>query len=381
MLSPYSIRSWVCVLVFGLHAGLMLPAQAQDDTANAAVDVRHALVDSLVQPLTVDVPWGAVVGIVDAEGRRYFTYGGSASDSSAAVDSTTIFEIGSVTKTYTALLLADLVTREIVTLDTPVQALLPDSVDVPAFEGQPITLRHLATHHSGLPRVPDNLLSSATNPFDPYAAYSTDDLYAFLNSYTLPRAPGTEYAYSNLGMGLLGHALAVRADSAYAGLVQARIAQPLGLPDTAIRLSDGQKRRLIQGYNMFQAPTPPWTFDVMAPAGAVRSTARDQLRYLAAHIGLSPTPLDSTLRATRTPLAQASAQDSVAYGWHIRTVDGARMVWHNGGTAGFSSFVAYAPARNVGVVLLVNGPLHQRVTEVGFRLLASLAASAHPPAD
>ena len=171
---------------------------------------------------------GLVVGAIDGEessvvGLGVVEQGGEAPDGS------TIFEIGSITKVFTGLLLADLADRDVVSLETPVVELLPEGVEVPEFEGRSITLRDLSTHVSGLPRLPSNL--AMTDPMNPYADYDAGDLYAFLSGHRLRRAPGDEHEYSNLGAGLLGHALSVRAKASFEDLVRERIADPLGMSE------------------------------------------------------------------------------------------------------------------------------------------------------
>src|SRR5580693_4781402 len=184
---------------------------------------------------------GIIVGVIDPNGRRIVAYGNLAIGDPRTLDGDTIFEIGSVTKVFTSLLLADMVNRKEVALDDPAALYLPANVTMPERGGKSITLLDLSTHSSGLPPLPGNL--------KPEADYSVDDLYRFLSGYTLPRDPGSEYQYSNLGAGLLGHVLACRAGTDYESLIRNRIAQPLGMPDTGITLSSSMKQRMAGGHN------------------------------------------------------------------------------------------------------------------------------------
>src|SRR6185369_7618589 len=195
---------------------------------------------------------GIVVGLVDEKGTRVITYGKANQDGNRALDGNTVFEIGSVTKVFTATLLADMVERGEVSLNDPISKYLPKTVKTPTRDGKEITLLDLATQTSGLPRLPANF--APKDPGNPYADYSVDQLYAFLSSYTLTRGIGEKYEYSNLGVGLLGHILSLRAGTDYEALVRKRICQPLKMEDTGITLTPGMKTRLTTGHNPMLKP-------------------------------------------------------------------------------------------------------------------------------
>jgi CubicO group peptidase (beta-lactamase class C family) len=148
---------------------------------------------------------GLIVGVMDEWRSRLYGYGSTSLVSRGTPDVDTLFEIGSVGKVFTVLLLADMVQRGEAELEEPVRRLLPALVSVPRFANSDITLLQLATHTSGLPRMPDNF--RPRDPANPYADYTIEQMYDFLSSYRLLRMPGAEYEYSNLGAGLLGHAL------------------------------------------------------------------------------------------------------------------------------------------------------------------------------
>jgi CubicO group peptidase (beta-lactamase class C family) len=250
-----------------------------------------------------------------------------------APDGDTLFEIGSITKAFTGTLLALEVADGKLALDDPIRKHLPSEVKVPAKE---ITLLQLATHRSGLPRLPDNLApKDATNP---YADYGVEDLYHGLETCKLRRDPGTGYEYSNLGMGLLGHVLERRSGRSYEQLVVDRICGPLKMTDTRITLSEDQKRRLAPGHLPTRKVVPNWDLPTLAGAGALRSTANDLLRFLEAN-------LRGAYAAAHEPRAP-----NIGLGWHL--LPGA--VWHNGGTGGYRSFAAFDPKGNHAVVVLGN---------------------------
>lgn len=316
---------------------------------------------------------GIVVATIDAQGRNVVAFGKVAKDRDAVLDGDTVFEIGSVTKVFTSLLLADMVERGEVRLDTPVAELLPKTVKVPAHNGRQITLLDLSTQSSGLPRLPDNL--RPTDLANPYADYDAAKLYQFLSGYTLPRDPGEKYEYSNLGAGLLGYALALKAGMPYGELVRHRILEPLGMRSTSIVLSDDQKRRLAAGYDAALNPAKNWDFDALAGCGALRSTANDLLRFLSANLELTDTPLKAAMRRMHSTRKPTGVPDlDIAMAWHIYTKFGGRIIWHNGGTGGYRSFIGFDPASKKGVVVLCNTFMDN--DDVGLHMLDSRYAVA-----
>src|SRR4051794_35467212 len=266
---------------------------------------------------------GIVVGIVEPNGRRVVAYGNLANRDPRSVDGATIFEIGSISKVFTSLLLADMVNRKEVTFDDPAAKYLPATVKMPERSGKSITLLDLSTHTSGLPRLPGNL--KLKDPRNPYADYTVDDLYRFLSGYTLPRDPGSEFEYSNLGGGLLGHVLACRAGTDYESLIRRRITQPLGMPDTGIALSSSMEKRMATGHNAMLIPVANWDLTTLAGAGALRSSANDMLTLLEAFLGYTESPLGPAMMATlgvRRPMGNTKFEIGLA--WAIF----GEVAWH-----------------------------------------------------
>lgn len=332
-------------------------------------------VDDLVRPI-MDGKWtvGLVVGLISQEGQEIHVYGETAAGAGPPTEDT-LFEIGSITKTFTSLLLAQEVKDGKVTLAQPVQELLPAAkVTVPQLNGKQITLLHLSTHTSGLPRMPGNV-----DVADPkaLAAYTADKLYAFLNGYTLTREPGAGWEYSNLAVGLLGHALTLEAGKGYEALVIERITTPLALGDTVITLSAAQKSRLAQGHNYDLEEADPIDIGVMAPAGEIRSTARDMLAYLAAQAGLTSTSLDAEMAETHK--THYAGPPAMGLAWIIS--DG-RYRWHNGGTGGFETYAGFDTQAKVGVVVLGNAiTAWQPQTQLGNELLRMMAGQSFKPVN
>ncbi len=340
---------------------LLLPAAH----AQPAADLPEAVVSNVQARVDAGENEGVVVAVVDEEGARTFSLGRRSAERPEAPDARTVFEIGSVTKVFNAILLAEMAARGEVALGDPIAGYLPDSVQT-SF-GDRVTLEHLATHTSGLPRLPSNFAATVTDPANPYADYTVEDLYAFLASHELEREPGAEAAYSNLGAGLLGHLLARHVGMNYGALLHERVLDPLGLDDTVIALSDGQRERLAPGHSEGRG-TASWDFPTLAGAGALRSTADDMLRFLAANLGLVETPLEGVMQTTHARRGGIAGDSlSAGLGWMIREADGGELVWHNGGTGGYRSFVGFDPEARRGVVVLTNSD--RGLDDVGFHLL------------
>jgi serine-type D-Ala-D-Ala carboxypeptidase/endopeptidase len=217
-------------------------------------DAIHAYLRQCVESRNPRI--GIVVGLLDKHGSRVVGYGKLDDENDRVVNGDTLFEIGSDTKTFTALLLQDMVRRGEMRLDDPVAKYLPASVTMPTRNGKDITLRHLATHTSGLPGLPDNLDPKRAD--NPYADYTVEKLYAFLSRYQLSRDPGATSEYSNFGMGLLGHVIALKAGASYESLVVERICRPLQMDSTSISLTPELKSRFATPHNQFGEPVPVW---------------------------------------------------------------------------------------------------------------------------
>ncbi len=305
-----------------------------------------------------------VVGIQD-ENRRSIIC--AKAEPAPAVDGDTLFEIGSVTKVFTGLLLAEAVSRNEVKLDDPIARFLPASVKTPERKGRQITLLDLATHTSALPRLPDNMVPA--DPENPYADYTVQQMYEFLSEFKPTRDIGAKYEYSNLGVGLLGHILALKAGTNYEALVRERVCRPLGMTNTFITLSPSAKQRLAPGHDAAGASARNWDLPTLAGAGALRSSANDLLKFLEANLELAPTALAPALRLAQQPQRDAGTRMKIGLGWHIAEQHEARVVWHNGGTGGYHSFIGFNPATRRAVVVLANSA--RSFDDIGFHLLDS----------
>lgn len=309
-----------------------------------------------------------VVGVVDERGTRIISYGKPSHDSKQTVNGDSVFEIGSVTKVFTAILLADMCERGEVGLHDPIAKFLPQSVKTPTRDGKEITLWHLSSQTSGLPRMPANF--APKDEQNPYADYSMEQMYAFLSGYTLTRDIGAEYEYSNYGVGLLGHILALRAGADYETLVCTRICQPLKMDSTRIAFTPTMQTRLATGHNQVLKPVANWDIPTLAGLGALRSTVNDLLKFVAANLGLSESPLLAAMQKTHQPQHDTGIPGlEIGLGWHILKKFDTEIVWHNGGTGGYRSFIGFDKKQRKGVVVLSNSA--NAIDDIGLHLLAS----------
>jgi D-alanyl-D-alanine-carboxypeptidase/D-alanyl-D-alanine-endopeptidase len=313
--------------------------------------------------------YGIVVGLVDASGRHVVSRGHLAQGDPRVPDGDTLFELGSITKVFTSLLLAIAVERGEVALDDPLVKHLPPGRTAPSVDGRPITLRDLATHTSGLPRVPKNL--EPKDPNDPYAEYTVEMMYAYLASAELEQKPGTKYSYSNLGAALLARALMVRTHKTYAELVRERITEPLGMSNTWVDVPAEREASLAPGHTQTLELAPYRTRQAMIGNGGVISSANDVLTFLSASSGLVQTPLEPAFRTIEAEQLSIGEHGSIGLGWHRLQRDASVVVWHNGGTGGFRTFAAYDRQARQAVVVLANVSTPEGVDDIGVHLVAA----------
>jgi CubicO group peptidase (beta-lactamase class C family) len=354
-------------LVLGIHTTPLWYAQAAEwptalqQSIDAHVNKRPGAV--------------VVVGVLLEQGEpQYLVAGTLANGQKPTAD--TLFEIGSVTKVYTGLLLAQMVQKKQVQLTDPVSQHLPAEWKLPGEP--PLTLLELATHTSGLPRVPPEWEPSH-KPFlppddaNPYAKYALDDLKASLGRAQLTNRG--KYAYSNFATGLLGCALAHRAGVSYEMAVQREILQPLNLTDTHFQTEPEQKKRFAPGHDDDGKPTGNWDFRALAPAGALRSSVREQITFLTAACAPAESPLAASFTESLKPRHPTdSGNEKIALGWHLRNYGKQTLAWHNGGTGGYRSFIGVMPQRKVGIVVLCNSAQQgDTIDQIGMLTLPLIA--------
>lgn len=338
---------------------------------------EKAKIDAIVTPFLQDKPYsGLVVGITGPDGHQTFGYGEVLLEGKQQTPTgETIFEIGSITKLFTGTLLADQVLAGKMKLDDPVQKHLPEDLVVPRRDDRDITLLQLATQASSLPIQPPLIALFALttkDPGNPYAEYDRKQLARTLSNMKLSYPIGSRYAYSNLGVGLLGHALSHAAEAeSYEALLIDRVLDPLELTDTRIQLSEKQLERLVPGYDVRGRQSSPWTFATLESAGGLRSTTADLLTFADAALGRNDI-LAEAFKMAHQPWRVTRIKDrTLGLCWmHDRMENGTSILWHNGGTGGYRSFIAIVPDSKLGLVILSNSA--HSVDALGDALLMSL---------
>ncbi|MFT3827560.1 MAG: serine hydrolase [Chitinophagaceae bacterium] len=324
-------------------------------TSNPLATPLDKKVDSLIKPFISKVNTvGIVVGVLENGKTHVYGYGEMVKDKGEVPGGNTLFEIGSLSKTFTATLLADLVEKGKINLSDPVNKYLPDSIPALQFNGKPITIASLSNHSSGLPRMPGNIFFSSI-PDNPYVKYDDAKLFAFLKRFKTTREPGAEYEYSNLAVGLLGVIIERVSGRSYEQQLKAVICKPLGLKQTTVTIGKTDSAYFAQGYDA-QAQIKPvhsWEFISLAGAGAIRSGVNDLLLYAKAQVNAARTPLSKAIQLTHQQTFEFG-QTRVALGWHINSFNNKSYMGHNGQTGGYCSSMLVDPVSGKAVVILIN---------------------------
>lgn len=313
---------------------------------------------------------GIAVAIIENGQVSFINVGVANKETAQEIDQNTLFEIGSVSKVMTSTALATFVDEGTLKLSDPVQNYLPKSVKLPMKNDKAITFESLASHRSGLPRLPSNMQFS--NPLNPYVDYTTEMMYEFLNQYTLPREVGESPEYSNLAVGLLGHTLAKIDDMNYEQMLMQRVLKPLKMKDTFVEVPRSALTRRSKGHNGNLETTDYWQLPAMAGAGAVVSDTTDMALYLKAN--MQQNELASAIKLTHQPTAEfGNSLTKVGLGWIIQGTADGDVYMHNGQTGGFASFIGFNPTSHKGIVILSNTSI--LMDEVGYSYLTNSLAS------
>jgi CubicO group peptidase (beta-lactamase class C family) len=326
-----------------------------------------------------------VVGLVDRSGSQVFSAGTLDNGTDHKPDGDSVFFIGSVSKTFTALLLLEMAARGEVSVDDPVAKYLPPSVKPPTRSGKEITLLHLATHSAGLPINPDNMTGSGDR--EQYESYTVEQMYHFLSKFELSREPGAAYEYSNVGMALLGHALERRAETSFESLVVERICRPLGMGSTCISLTPKLVSQRAVGHDAKDRPSLPWKFQAYRPAGDIHSTANDLLKYAAAQAGLTTSALTPSIEASHViryedtdgipgqgalGLMGRTAMDWVDRG--ALQPSGMELLGHAGGAGSYHAWIGFDKRQRRGFIALTTANDFS-LEAVGWTILQRLPLS------
>lgn len=294
------------------------------------------------------------IGIIHNNKINTFFYGEtSKTDKLSLPTGNSLYEIGSLSKVFTAILLADLVEKNTISLDDPIAKYLPDSVKANPFI-QKITFKQLANHTSGLPRLPTNLDKAPKyNANNPYATYSRKELYEFLKNVKEPLEPSENYEYSNLGYGLLGDLITTITKKTYAQNIKEIISVPLGLTNTVEKI-DPKTQKIIQVYNENGEQVTSWDFQALAGAGGLKSTVNDLLRFAQYQFKMPESVLENAMMLTRQFTFYLPPNTDIGLAWNMNMSNEVISYWHNGGTAGSSAFIALLPDLKSAIIILSN---------------------------
>jgi CubicO group peptidase (beta-lactamase class C family) len=320
-----------------------------------------------------------MVGIIDSDQNKLvLSYGSKSIDNSDPPDANTTFEIGSITKTFTCVLMSQMYLDYGFDDDTVEHYLPEGQVTMPTWDGVEIQFIHLTTHSSGLPRSPRNTsypFPPDYDPSNPYAAYSTEHIYDYLTNYCeLEFEPGTSWLYSNTGVGLLGHIVGLVDGSSYQTVLTREILDVLEMDRTSLFLTSQQTSNLALGYDLDMNPAPNWTAqDIFQGCGFIKSTLNDMFTYLEAHMGLIDTPLRDAMDLTHYPQFTQGSLGDMGLAWYIIELDDGQVVTnHGGGTGGYVSYLGFNKSESTGAILLLNCKIYGDVYVIGQQMMEAI---------
>jgi D-alanyl-D-alanine-carboxypeptidase/D-alanyl-D-alanine-endopeptidase len=344
-------------LVVGLLLIVSASAIAQSPFTDAFKKNLQERIDEGIHP-------AIVVAYIDGDKIQYYSLGVKSLKTKEPANENTVFEIGSITKTFTGLLLADNVIKGVMKLDDPLQKYLPAGVTAPTRNDQVITLVTMSNHTSALARMPSNF--APKNPNNPYADYSEQQMYDFLKGYTLPRDIGSQYEYSNYAQGLLGNVIAKKSGMPYEELMIKTIAKPLGMTSTAIAFTPEMKKNMAVGH-AGNIEVENWDLSSLAGAGGIRSSTVDMAKYVSANLGVLKSNLYPAMQLTHKATTKEGINPKVGLGWHIIKSGEKEVLTHSGGTGGYRTFAGFIPSEKKGVVVMTNSATG--VDDIGIHLL------------
>lgn len=294
---------------------------------------------------------GLSIAVYDGTNTKYYNYGETARGKNELPNSKTIYEIGSVSKVFTGILLANAVTEKKVSANDPLKKHLGDTYKNLSYKGKSIELVHLSNHTSRIQRIPADLTQQAGyNPSNPYKHYTKDMLLKYISTLSIDTFPGTKNEYSNLGAALLAVILEKVYNTTYEELIKEKITSPLKMSDTKMNLNEEENKRFAEGHNSYGQATDKWDLGAFTGAGGLRSTSEDMMRFVKIN-------LTDTVPAVKLSHYSTfnNGRDNVGMAWQLTTTKkGNELIWHNGMTQGFSSFCGFIKSKNSGVVVLNN---------------------------
>ena len=356
------------ILVLSLIIFLVVKSFAQGIAYPELNEIEN--IESIAKPFLEDSHAHALsIGIIKNGKTEFYNFGSLTAENKNTPTEQNIYEIGSITKTFTATLLVQMVEEGVVKMDDPISTYLPKGIC--DLEGEKvITLQDLSSHYSGLPRLASNFFPTVTDHSNPYINYNKDHLYEYLKTFKGVDRENRKVDYSNLGVELLGHILGIASGQSYEEMLQERIFKPLEMHNTTITFNENHLKQLVKGHNEMGLITSNWDFPHFGGAGAIRSTTEDMMKYIQAQFD------NKTFAKTHTKRLTMGGQSEIGLGWIITPSQNTdeKVVWHNGGTGGYRSFTGFIKSQNLGVIVLNNTPLS--VDEIGFLVLDYLVSQA-----
>ncbi len=377
----YAVFALLLLLTFKIDVGLLDKPElvVWSENQNVSQDYARAI-DSFLDKNVIP---GMVVGIVDENGSHLFSYGYQGVDGRKEINQDTIFEIGSLSKVFTGLLLAEAVDSGSATLEDPIRSCIPQEFTTDKEFYDQITLAHLTTHTSGLPRLPKTLdftLVSAIANFtggNPYEKVTREKVFSYLSRTAAPKSIGTDWSYSNYGVGLLGVCLSGKKGLSYEETLRSVIADPLEMANTTIHLDQEQEALYTPGYRGYLRlgrlvvgiENKPWLMgEGLVGAGGIRSSGADMLKFLKACISEK---LDF-ISLTKEPIFRIDDESEMGMGWLLDRglLENQTVIWHNGQTGGFNSYLAFFKDKPYGVFVIAN--TNVSIQSLGEEIVAAL---------
>ena len=308
---------------------------------------------------------GLSIGVIHDGVTEQFFYGSVNKNSSDLPNPETMYEIGSVTKTFTSLLLAHTINKGKLKGDADIRKYLPGTYPDLEYKGQPITLLNLANHTSGLPRIPANLMMQPGFDLnDPYKNYTEEMIWEYLRTFKLDTLPGTVESYSNLGVAVLGLILEKVYHKPLEELMHEYITALFKMPNTRYAIATAEAKNIAKGYDSKSGKeAPSWTMNAFQGCGGLHSNLADMMQYLSANMQEKNADIALTHKATYT-----YSSPQVGISWMLSTAQGGHnIIWHNGATAGYTSFCGFIKETSVGIVVLNNSG--NNVDELAMEIL------------
>jgi len=311
---------------------------------------------------------GLSIGILRNNEQQQYGYGEVIKGLKMIPDENTAFEIGSITKTFTAVMMLNLLSSLNLTIDEPANNLLPASIPLLIKNGKKVTIKHLLNHTSGLPRLPINF-GKESDSQNPYKNQDSSKVYEALKTANLISDPGEKFEYSNLGMAVAGLIIERKSGKSYSDYLKENVCTPLGLTRTkAIR---DFNENLAKGYTEKGKETPYWDLAGYAGAGSIYSTTKDLLNYSKSILNSDNSSKSAIFKKVKE-VTFSSSDYKIASAWFYLTINGVECLVHDGGTGGFRSFIYIAPSKNLSIVVLANNGWDNAATvanELASRLI------------